>query len=227
ITGCMSQTILTEDSAQSSAENLLIYHEGYWVTRVGDGLIKPELINDTHVSAETNRITVYAQIRLFDNIIEPAQVGPDECTTMRNGDPHCFHPNAVYLNGSGQELNESDGTGAWWVKHAWTVDGEGYMNCEPIPQEVYDDCFWVDGTFMEDGLGVRVGQLNLEAGGWYNVRTPVLNDNPITFQITRFEPANSDSAAGVIDLTPTQTSVITLKCRNEASAFDNQIQACR
>lgn len=226
VVSCASRATSAENIAEISAENLITYHDGYWVARVGDGPIKAQLINDMHIDVETNRATVYAQVRLFGNVVEPAQVGPGECTTMRTGDLHCFHPNAVYLNGSGHELNESDGTGAWWVKHAWTVDGEGYVNCEPISQEVYDDCFWVDGTFTDNRLGIQVGQLELQAGGWYNVRTPLLEDDPISYQITRFEPANSDYSAGAIDLTPTQTSIITLRCRNEVSAFDNLSRPC-
>lgn len=96
-------------------------------------------ISDRHVDAATNEVRVYAQDRAMGQIAVPVQVGTGECGQMLDGETVCYHPNAVYLNGSGQELLESDGTGSWWVKHAWVLDGEGYGNCE-AGDRVYENC---------------------------------------------------------------------------------------
>ena len=122
---------------------MLAHHDGYWVTEVdNDELPVPvTVINDLHVDVETRRNTVYAQAILNGEVVSPPQVGPGECTTSLAGTV-CYHPNAVYLDGSGSEALESNGTGAWWVKHSWVVDGEGYTNCTLAPpRETYDDCF--------------------------------------------------------------------------------------
>ena len=56
----------------------------------------------------------------------------------------------MYLDGSANEAFESNGTGAWWVKHSWVVDGEGYTNCTLAPpRETYDDCFPVEGILLD------------------------------------------------------------------------------
>ncbi|MEO1290510.1 MAG: haloalkane dehalogenase, partial [Chloroflexota bacterium] len=139
----MNEFILTSGQVQSfnlcpnGNCSLLNYHNGYWVAEIDNPNLPAPLIsiNDVHVDAQTNRVTVYAQNQVMGQIITPPQVGPNECTEMLNGDTVCFHPNAVYLNGSGEELMEADGTGEWWIKHAWTLGGEGYMNCEAVSQE--------------------------------------------------------------------------------------------
>ncbi len=58
-----------------------------------------------------------------------------------------------------QELMEADGTGGWWTKHAWVLGGEGFESCETKSEETYDDCFWVEGELLEDGLSMKIGGL--------------------------------------------------------------------
>jgi len=220
------QSQLLSPPADPSA-SLLTYHDGYWVAEMEnpDLPLPLTIINDMHIDAATKRVTVYAQSRLLGQIVAPPQVGPDECTETPNGDTVCFHPDAVYLNGSGQELMEADGTGEWWVKHAWILGGEGYDNCELRPQAEYNDCFWVEGELLEDGLSMKVGATE-EGSGFYNIRTPLLDEDPIAYQVTRFAPKNSDADAGEIDLTPTEQFVLIWECVEEASAFDNQARSC-
>lgn len=206
----------------------LDYHNGYWVAQmdVPDSLITPTIINDMHIDAATKNVTVYAQSWVLGQILAPPQVGPGECTESVNGDTVCFHPNAVYLNGSGEELMEADGTGEWWVKHAWILGGEGYENCELRPQAEYNDCAWVEGVLLEDGLSMKVGITELDKKGFYNIRTPLLDKNPISYKVTRFEPKNDDPDAGEIDLTPTEQWVLIWECEEEPSAFDNRARQC-
>ena len=98
-----------------NSKNPLYYHNAYWVAK-----IKPEgapakitVINDMYIDTVTNRVTVYAQSKIGGKIVSPPQVGPGKCIETKN-DTLCFHPNAVYLNGSGAELDSADGNGAWW-----------------------------------------------------------------------------------------------------------------
>lgn len=213
---------------QDEEVSLLEYHDGYWVTEMeAEGLPLPlTVINDMHIDAATNSVTVYAQTQIMGQIIAPPQVGPGECTETSRGDTVCFHPDAVYLNGSGEELMESDETGAWWIKHAWVLGGEGYMNCEAKPQEEYNDCGWAEGVLLDDGLSMKVGLIEEGMGGFYNIRTPLLDEDPIAYQVTRYAPANLDAEAGEVDLTPTEQFVLIWHCEEEASAFDNQVRAC-
>ena len=221
----MTQTEMTQTEAVAS---LLDYHNGYWVTEmeVPDRPLKLKIINDMYVDSATNLITVYAQTRLFDQVFAPPQVGPGECTKSLSGDTFCFHPNAVYLNGSGEELGEADGTGAWWIKHAWVLDGEGYMNCEAKPQEEYNDCFWVEGVLLDDDLSMQVGVTESGKEGFYNIRTPLLGEDSVRYQVTRFAPKNTDPEAGEVDLTPTEQFVLAWDCVEEVSAFDSQMRGC-
>ena len=223
ISGCSGQQV-----APFEPTSQLDYHNGYWVTKIKppDQLFSITVTNDMHVDAATNRVTVYAQSRLLGKEVAPPQVGPGECSEGTNGDTVCFHPNAVYLNGSGVELVEADGTGAWWVKHSWVLGGEGYENCELRPQESYDDCFWVEGELLEDGLAMKVGGVAMDSGEFYNTRTPVFDEDRVTYQAIRFGPKNTDSDAGEIDLTPTEQFVLTWDCEEKPSAFDNKVRGC-
>lgn len=88
-----------------NSKNSLYYHDAYWVAK-----IKPEgapakitVINDMHIDTLTNKVTVYAQSRILGKIVSPPQVGSGKCSETKK-DSLCFHPNAVYLNGSGTEL---------------------------------------------------------------------------------------------------------------------------
>jgi hypothetical protein len=121
---------------------------------------------------------------------------------------------------------EADGTGSWWVKHAWILNGEGYVNCELRSQEAYDDCVYVEGVLLEDGLSMQVGAVEEGMEGFFNVRTPLLNEDPIAYRVTRYEPANPDAETGEIDLNPTAQWELIWHCEAEPSALDNQIRSC-
>jgi hypothetical protein len=177
------------------------------------------VINDLHVDPETRRVTVYARLMLRGEIISPPQVGPGECTESR-GDTVCFHPNAVYLNGSGEELTEADGSGEWWVKHSWIVDGEGYYNCELRPQESYDDCLDVAGVMLDDGLTLQIGGTT-EEGEFFNRRRPLFDTSPVTYEVVRFEPNESDP-----DGEPQEGFTLKFACADEVSAFDGRVRSC-
>ncbi len=214
--GCTGQEV-----APVEVTSQIDYHDGYWVTKmdVPDRPVALTIINDMHIDAATNSVTVYAQSKVLGRIIAPPQINPDECTENGIGPTVCFHPNAVYLNGSGKELMEADGTGEWWVKHAWILGGEGYDNCELRPQAEYNDCFWVEGVLLDDGMSMQVGAVEESLNGFYNIRTPLLDERPITYQVTRFEPKNDDP-------TPTEQFVLTFECKEEVSAFDNRAREC-
>ncbi len=211
--------------------NQIDYHNGYWVAEVDvpDRSVSLKVINDMHIDAATNSVTVYAQSKMLGRIVAPAQVGPGECTESLNGETVCFHPDAVYLNGSGEELMEADDTGEWWVKHAWILGGEGYDNCELTPQEHYDNCIWVEGVLLDDGLTMKVGGIiDEETGAWGgNHRTPLFHDDgTVTYRVTRFTPTNLDPDAGEIDLTLKPDWEIEWTCEEEVSAFDNRAREC-
>ncbi len=74
-------------------------------------------IDDAHADPVNRRLTVYAQARRAGYVASPAQVGPGECDEDPSGHYGCFHPNAVYLNGSGVELERADATGCSPLKH--------------------------------------------------------------------------------------------------------------
>ncbi len=226
ISGCSNQQV-----APFELTSQIDYHDGYWVTKVDipDNPVSITVINDMHIDAATNSVTVFAQSKALGQIISPPQVGPGECTEGRNGETVCFHPDAVYLNGSGEKLMEADGTGEWWVEHAWILDGEGYDNCELTPKESYDDCIWVDGILLDDRLTMKVGGIiDAETGTWMgNHRTPVFHDDgTVTYNVTRLQPINLDPDEGEIDLTLEEGFVLDFTCEEEVSAFDNRAREC-
>ena len=178
------------------------------------------VINDLHVDTETRRVTVYAQSRVFGDVKSPPQVGPGECTQDTNGETVCFHPDAVYLNGSGEELAEDDGSGAWWVKHSWIVDGEGYDNCELRPQERYDNCSYVEGVMLDDGLTMQIGGTG-EYSNFFNRRKPLLDSNPVTYEVVRFSPDEDDP-----DGPAREQFTLTFDCTDDESAFDGRARPC-
>lgn len=191
-------------------------HEGYWVADVNNPTVPfpIKIINDMHIDAATNRATVYAQMKVNGQVISPPQVEPGECTTLMNGDTVCFHPNAVYLNGSGEELMQGDGTGEWWVKHSWQLDGVGYQNWELSPQQDYGEGLWVTGILLQDGMTMKVGDLDGSHIGWYNLREPHLSNTPVTYTVTRYN-ANDEPQ-----------NVTTFECTTEISAFDGLARSC-
>ena len=207
--------------------SMVDYHRGYWQTQFQPSWAPVTItaINDLHVDAQTNRITVYAQARAMGRVIAPAQVGPGECNRTMRGTV-CFHPDAVYLNGSVQELAEDDGSGAWWVKHSWVLGGEGYDNCELKPAETYDDCIYVEGALLEDGLTMKIGGETSTGAAVYNTRMPVLKPDEVSYVATRFGPKNLDPERGEIDNTLVVHGAITLTCQDEPSPLDGMIRAC-
>lgn len=210
----------------SADASKLEFHDGIWVTTVPEEGLPGSVthINDVRVDSANNAIAVYVQTRYQGEVFAPAQVGPGECGTVAGGIPACFHPNAVYLNGSGVELTEADGKGEWWIKHAWVNGGEGFENCEAIPLENYDRCFWVEGDLMDDGLSIRIG--GLKEGQGYNVRTPLLQEDPISYQLTRYGPVNLNPDAGEVDLTLRKQWTLIWQCEEITSALDGKARKC-
>ncbi len=192
-------------------------HEGYWTEEVENPDIPFPItvINDMHIDAATKRVTVYAQMIVNGQILSPPQVEPGECTTLFSGETVCFHPNAVYLNGSGEELTQGGGTGQWWVKHAWTLDGEGHQNWEIEPLEDYGEGMWVDGILLDDGITMKIGDLDNSDTGEYNLRKPLLDTSPVTYTVTRYN-ANDE-----LQFVSTFGG-----CATEISAFDNLARGC-
>ncbi|NDJ54797.1 MAG: hypothetical protein GYB68_17140 [Chloroflexi bacterium] len=221
----------------------LIYHEGYWVAEI-DSPNAPatvESVSDVHVDAYTGRITVYAQLRIRGNIIAPMQVGPGESGEHISGETVGFHPNAVYLNGRGQELDEADGNGSWWVKHSWIIDGEGYNNWEAGAIDYSTGGYYVTGTMLDELtmqmttvfteedlilLDFPAELADIEDEFYGNLRTPILDTDPVTYEVVRFEPANLNPEAGPVDLTSTEGFRLISECRTEASPFDGLARNC-
>ena len=215
IAGVTDSVVKTVERAHIRVSSPLNLHDGYWVTKikVPGTPAGMTVINDMHVDAATGRVTVYAQSRLFGKVVAPAQVSPGEFTELPNGERVGFHPNAVYLNGNGGELAEADGTGAWWVKHSWKLGGEGYYNWELKPQEDYGEGLWVEGRMLEDGLTMKIGDVE---GRGFNTRAPIITGNSVKHRVIRFgklDEAESDS-------TPTAQFTIDWEHRCKKSAFN-------
>lgn len=195
-------------------------HDGYWVAKVKPegSLFKITVINDMRVDTETNRVTVYAQSRLFGKVVAPAQLLPGECEERKDGKV-CSHPDAVYLNGSGEELSEPDGSGAWWVKHSWVLNGEGYENSELKPMEFYPSAY-VEGELLSDGITMKVG--NPEWG--HNLRYPVYgkDDTDVSYRVQRFTAIQEKD--GTYSYEPGFDLI--WSCKNEISAFDGMKRTC-
>lgn len=211
IAGCAGSSD-TDEPSDTSTVDPLTYHDGYWVLvqAAPDPSGGFTVVNDMHIDLLTRRATVYAQMQAMGEVVSPPQVGPGECTNLLDGSPVCFHPNAVYLNGTGLELDEADGTGEWWVKHSWVVGGEGYRNWELLPpQEDYAEGLWVEGVLLEDGLTMRVGAEEI-----YNIRLPRIDSDPVLYDVIRFSADTEDFA-------------ITLQCSDDTpSAFDGRARPC-
>ena len=204
-----------------NSQNPLYYHDAYWVAKV-----KPEgaptkitVINDMHIDTSTNRVTVYAQSKVLGKIVSPPQVEPGACIETKN-DTLCFHPNAVYLNGSGAELDSSDGSGAWWVKHSWVVGGEGYQNWELKPKKNYGDGQYVEGILLEDGFTMKIGIRKDSIFTDYNLRMPIIDKNTSQafYKIVRYESPNKN------DTIPEEKFNLVLKSRKRRSPLNNQIR---
>ncbi|MEL1236742.1 MAG: hypothetical protein VXA61_08710 [Candidatus Neomarinimicrobiota bacterium] len=219
ISSCRTTRTFKMDNSQ----NPLYYHDAFWVAR-----IKPEgapakitVINDMYIDTVTNRVTVYAQSKIGGKIVSPPQVGPGKCIETKN-DTLCFHPNAVYLNGSGAELDSADGNGAWWVKHSWVLGGEGYQNWELKPKKNYGDGNYVEGILLEDGLTMKIGIKEDSIFNNFNLRMPILDkySGQVNYQVVRYE--SSDKTGSM----PEEKFKLIWKCKKRKSPFDNSIRTC-
>ena len=204
-----------------NSKNSLYYHDAYWVAK-----IKPEgapakitVINDMYIDTSTNMVTVYAQSRILGKIVSPPQVGSGKCIETKK-DSLCFHPNAVYLNGSGAELDSSDGSGTWWVKHSWVLGGEGYQNWELKPKKNYGDGQYVEGILLEDGFTMKIGIRKDSIFTDYNLRMPIIDKNTseVFYKIVRYESPNKN------DTIPEEKFNLVLKSRKRRSPLNNQIR---
>ena len=219
ISSCRTTRTFKMDNSQ----NPLYYHDAFWVAK-----IKPEgapakitVINDMYIDTVTNRVTVYAQSKIGGKIVSPPQVGPGKCIETKN-DTLCFHPNAVYLNGSGAELDSADGNGAWWVKHSWVLGGEGYQNWELKPKKNYGDGDYVEGILLEDGLTMKIGIKEDSIFNNFNLRMPILDkySGQVNYQVVRYE--SSDKTGSI----PEEKFKLIWKCKKRKSPFDNSIRTC-
>ena len=219
ISSCRTTRTFKMDNSQ----NPLYYHDAFWVAK-----IKPEgapakitVINDMYIDTVTNRVTVYAQSKIGGKIVSPPQVGPGKCIETKN-DTLCFHPNAVYLNGSGAELDSADGSGAWWVKHSWVLGGEGYQNWELKPKKNYGDGDYVEGILLEDGLTMKIGIKEDSIFNNFNLRMPILDkySGQVNYQIVRYE--SSDKTGSI----PEEKFKLIWKCKKRKSPFDNSLRTC-
>ena len=219
ISSCRTTRTFKMDNSQ----NPLYYHDAFWVAK-----IKPEgapakitVINDMYIDTVTNRVTVYAQSKIGGKIVSPPQVGPGKCIETKN-DTLCFHPNAVYLNGSGAELDSADGNGAWWVKHSWVLGGEGYQNWELKPKKNYGDGKYVEGILLEDGLTMKIGIKEDSIFNNFNLRMPILDkySGQVNYQVVRYE--SSDKTGSI----PEEKFKLIWKCKKRKSPFDNSIRTC-
>jgi len=204
-----------------NSKNSLYYHDAYWVAK-----IKPEgapakitVINDMHIDTSTNRVTVYAQSRILGKIVSPPQVGSGKCIETKK-DILCFHPNAVYLNGSGTELDSSDGSGAWWIKHSWVLGGEGYQNWELKPKKNYGDGQYVEGILLEDGFTMKIGIKKDSIFTDYNLRMPIIekNTSQVFYKIERYESPHKNHTI------PEEKFNLVLKSRKRRSPLNNEIR---
>jgi hypothetical protein len=219
----LAVALLLPLTAGAEEKDQVSFHDGYWVAKVKSSGLGPRVtvINDMHVDADTMRITVYAQSRVLGRVLSPPQVDPGECAKAINGDRHCFPPDAVYLNGSGRELDEDDGNGAWWVKHSWVLGGEGYCNTELEPKEEYAPCMAVKGILLEDGLTMKIGGKSEGRGEGFNLRAPALLNGEVRYFVTRYGSLGNDSASPA-----EQQWEIEFECQSKASAFDGLTRAC-
>ena len=217
LSSCGTSRIFQIDNSKNS----LYYHHAYWVAK-----IKPEgaptkitVINDMHIDTSTNRVTVYAQSKFLGKIVSPPQVGSGKCIETKK-DSLCFHPNAVYLNGSGVELDSSDGSGAWWVKHSWVLGGEGYQNWELKPKKNYGDGQYVESILLEDAFTMKIGIRKDSIFTDYNLRMPIIDKNTsqVFYKIVRYESPYKN------DTIPDEKFNLVLKSRKRRSPLNNEIR---
>jgi YD repeat-containing protein len=218
----------------------LNYHEGYWVAEADIESVPFPVttLNDIHVDAYTGSVIVYGQVQVRGRIIAPAQAGPGEVVEHFSGNMLGMHPNGVYLNGSGEELTEADGTGSWWVKHP-IMGPEGYYNWTALTSDYSFGGQYTEGALSEDGvtlelrsffedeiLGFPIDNDAVAEEFYGNTRTPGFDTDTITHEVARYEPANLDPETGPVDYTSTLQSTVIMECRVEPSPLDGLARAC-
>lgn len=219
VVGCALVGLVGSACATSEPLPFPDHHNGFWRVTGED----PEtsdlitIIGDVHVHADpdTRRVTVYAQARRDDDVASPAQMGPGECGEDPPGRRECFHPNAVFLDGNGEERLASNGSGgAWWVNNSWVLDGDGYDNCQlgTRAEESYR-CIYGEGIADEDGVSMRIGPTVFPLSLVYNTRTPLLDRDPVAMQVVRHDPTGPGFD-------------ITYDCVDEASPLNDGVRPC-
>ena len=206
-----AETKAIENAEQRVCSRVSI-HEGYWVSKTSQPSnpnIIIDVINDLHIDAASGHVVVYAQQRIGDLILAPIQLATEECTTVQNGSLACAHPDAVYLNETGEELALADGSGAWWVKHEWNLfdDETLFTMCNLGVSETYN-CGLVQGHLLDDELTMQVG-----TSTDYNLRTVYEEQSPVQYSVT------------VKQSTFPEIELI-WDCFEDPSAFDGKVRYC-
>jgi hypothetical protein len=175
---------------------------------------------------------VYAQTeREGDNfLLAPPQLAPGECANLPELGYVCGHPDAVYLNGSGQELASGDGSdgGAWWVKHAWVLNDQfsRLEACRLGSEEVYTQCYTAKGLLDEDGNTQKLTLAGIPLVEFYNLRYVDLDAESIEYYVDGYGPANLDPQAGPLDFTTELLFRLTMTCRDTAGPLDGTVRGC-
>jgi len=155
---------------------------------------------------------------MLGKIASPPQVGPGKCILAKN-ETSCTHPNAVYMNGLGVELDHSDGDGAWWVKHSWVLGGEGYQNWELKPKKNDGDGQSVDGVLLEDGITMKIGTRNDPVFKDYNLSMPIVDTTTmrVNYENIRYQISDETGAEE-------EAFKLVWKCKRRKSAFTGGIR---
>lgn len=196
----------------------LSHHSAYWETKIKPegSLFSVTVINDVYVEPSTGRVTIYSQSRAFGRAVAPAQIPQGECT-VHDKETYCSHPSAVFLNASGAELKEAKGSGSWWVKQSWELDGEGFYSSEIRPAEAYTQTY-MTGELLEDGLTIKVQ--SLDRG--YVLRKPVYEKKGIAYEIIGFSETEQDDNPPSYE----ETVRIEWQCKKEKSPLTGETRLC-
>ena len=210
-----------DDSSQCSETSGcadLNHHAAYWETKIKpDGsLFSVTMINDIYFEPTTRRMTVYTQSRAFGRAVAPAQIPRGDCVIHEN-ETYCSHPSAVYLTGSGKELTDAEGSGSWWMRQSWVVNGEGFTSSEIRPEEHYSSTY-MTAELMEDGLTIKVG--NPELG--FSLRRPIYNGKRVIYDFTVYAATATDSG----ELSYEESIELQWQCKNEKSPLTGRIRSC-
>ena len=214
--------------------NLLDKHNGYWkgMARDMDGTPLSVAINDVYADDQTGEVVVYAQTeRVSDGfLLAPPQLAPGQCADLPEMGYVCGHPDAVYLNGSGEELSSGDGSdgGTWWVKHAWVLNDESSRleGCRLGSEEVYNACYTARGLLDEDGNTQKMEFMSIFPLEVYNLRYVDLDAEPIEYYVDGYGPANLDPRSDPLDLSPALLFRLTMTCQDTASLLDGTVRGC-